>query len=65
VVGDNGDSLLNNVIDYSFSIIKTNLSPGTKVHVSHLRIPAHYQVGILSHINRIKKNITNSLTLEK
>lgn len=61
VVDESGKSLLSNVLEYSFSIIKTNLSPGTKVHVSHLRIPAHYQVGILSHINRIKKQITNSL----
>jgi len=61
VVDMHGVSWLHAVTDYSFSVIKTNLAPGTKVQVSHLRIPAHYQVGILSHINRIKKSITDSL----
>lgn len=61
VVDDNGISWLHSVVDYSFSVINTNLAPKTKVHVSHLRIPAHYQVGILSHINRIKKSLTDSL----
>lgn len=61
IVGDDGNSLLSNVIDYSFSAIRTNLKPGTKVHVSHLRIPAHYQIGILSHINRIRKSLSDSL----
>lgn len=56
-----GVSWLHGVTDYSFSLIKTNLAPGTKVQVSHLRIPAHYQVGILSHINRIKKSLSDSL----
>lgn len=61
VVDSNGTSWLHAVSDYSFSLIKTNLAPRTKVHVSHLRIPAHYQVGILSHINRIKKGLSDSL----
>jgi hypothetical protein len=61
VVDDYGISWIHGVKDYSFSVIKTNLAPGTRVHVSHLRIPAHYQVGILSHINRIKKSLSDSL----
>lgn len=61
VIDNRGISWLHGVTDYSFSLIKTNLAPGTKVQVSHLRIPAHYQVGILSHINRIKKSLTDSL----
>lgn len=61
VVDNKGVSWLHAVSDYSFSLIKTNLAPGTKVQVSHLRIPAHYQVGILSHINRLKKSISDSL----
>lgn len=65
IVGDDGNSLLGNVIDYSFSTIRTNLPQGTKVHVSHLRIPAHYQIGILSHINRIRKSISDSLNETK
>ena len=61
IVDDDGNSLLKNIIDYSFSVIRTNLPPGTNVHVSHLRIPSHYQIGILSHINRIRKNISDTL----
>ncbi len=61
VVSDTGETLFNRVNDYSFSVIETNLPEGMTVDVTHLRIPSHYQVGILSHINRIKKSITESL----
>jgi len=51
-------SVMCSVKDYTFLLIRTSLSPDTEVIVKHLRIPAHYQMGILSHINRIKKNIS-------
>lgn len=65
IVNDEGSSVMYMVKDYSFSVIRTSLESGTKVQVTHLRIPAHYQVGILSHINRIKRSISVSLLENK
>lgn len=53
-------SLLNDVEEYTFNFIKIN-HKNAPVKVKHLRIPAHYQMGILSHINRIKKKISTEL----
>lgn len=61
---ENSNSLISNVIEYSFSKIKLkNASPGTKVQVSHLRIPPHYQMGGLVHLNRIRKKIVDKAVL--
>lgn len=51
-------SLIDNVIEYSFSKIKTkDIAVGTMVTVSHLRVPPHYQMGGMVYINRIRKKI--------
>jgi len=55
-------SLINNVVKYSFLKIKLrDVSIGDKVIVSHLRIPPHYELCGMSYINRIRKNIVDSL----
>lgn len=55
-------SIIENVIEYSFSGIKLkNINPGTKVIVSHLRVPPHYQMGGMSYINRARKQIVDQL----
>ena len=55
---DSGQSLFNNVIEYSFLKIKmSNMSVGDKVIVTHLRVPPHYQMGGMVYVNRIRKNI--------
>jgi hypothetical protein len=57
-------SLMNNVQEYSFCKIKMNgLKPGTEVVVSHLRVPPHYQMGGMAHINRIRKKIIDRANL--
>jgi ribosomal protein L37AE/L43A len=56
----NNESLLSNVTDYTFSKIKLKeVIPGTKVSVSHLRIPPHYQMGGMVYVNRIRKKIVD------
>ena len=52
------NSLLSNVVEYSFSKILLNQVQGVStVIVSHLRTPPHYQMGGMAHINRIRKKI--------
>jgi hypothetical protein len=52
------NSLMDRVVDYSFSKIKVrDIDPGTEVIVTHLRIPPHYQMGGMVYINRIKDKI--------
>lgn len=54
------NSLMENVIEYSFSKIKMkNVTPGTEVIVTHLRVPPHYQMGGMVYINRIRKKIVD------
>ncbi len=58
-------SLIDNVIDYSFSKIKLfDVKPGTEVIVSHLRIPPHYQMGGMVYINRARKQIAKMALYE-
>lgn len=53
-------SIIDNVVEYSFSKIQLkNIDEGTKVKVTHLRIPPHYQMGGMVYVNRIKKKITD------
>lgn len=62
------EPLLNQIVEYSFSLIKMKeVKPGTKVIVTHLRVPPHYQMGGMVHINRIRKKIVDRahLLLEK
>lgn len=69
VVGkDNKESLMDRVIEYTFSLIKMrDIDPGTEVIVSHLRVPPHYQMGGMVYINRVRKKIVDraNLLLEK
>lgn len=56
----NRHSLINNVVEYSFSKIKLkDIKVGTKVEVTHLRIPPHYQMGGMVYVNRIRKKIVD------
>lgn len=58
----NNKSILENVVEYSFSQIKLqNIKPGTKVIVTHLRIPPHYQMGAMVYINRARKSIVEEI----
>ena len=51
---------MNHVASYSFNLIKCrDLEPGTKVTVTHLRVPPHYQMGGMVYINRIRKKIVD------
>lgn len=50
--------LTDNVVEYTFSLIKVrDVSPGTHVLVKHLRVPPHYSMGGMAHVNRIRKKI--------
>jgi len=55
---DSKASLMSDIKEYSFlrMFFKTS-KPGTKVLVSHLRVPPHYQMGGMSHVNRMRKRI--------
>ncbi len=62
VVAESGESVLPDIKEYSFlRILMKNTAPGTKVTVSHLRVPPHYQMGGMAHLNRIRKNIVDSI----
>lgn len=57
-----GNSLINNVVDYSFHMIKLkNVQPLTNVVVSHLAIPPHYQMGGMVYLNRLRQEIAEIL----
>src|SRR5579859_5838134 len=58
----NDISIMNCVKEYTFSLIKLkNIKKDTLVRVTHLRIPPHYQMGGMSYINRVRKNIVQKL----
>ena len=53
-------SLMNNVVEYTFSKIKMkDVTPGTDVTVTHLRVPPHYQMGGMVYVNRVRKKIVD------
>lgn len=55
---DSKESIIDHVASYSFNKIKLkNISPGTLVTVTHLRVIPHYQMGGMVYINRIRKKI--------
>jgi len=53
---------MNNFVkDYSFlKINMKDVAPNTKVIVTHLRVPPHYQMGGMVHVNRVRKNIVDA-----
>lgn len=59
---DKSNSIMNNVKEYSFSKIKlNNIVSQTKVRVSHLRVPPHYQMGGMVYVNRMRQQIVNQM----
>jgi hypothetical protein len=52
------EPIINNVVEYTFNKIKLkNISAGTPVTVTHLRVAPHYQMGGMVYVNRIRKKI--------
>lgn len=59
-----GHTHMHDIDEYSFNTIKMrNVKPNTQVVVTHLRIPPHYQMGGMTHVNRIRKNIVDKIKL--
>lgn len=57
-------SILTDVEEYSFSKIKLkSVAPGTKVQITHLRVPPHYQMGGMVYLNRIRRKIVDKVYL--
>lgn len=55
-------SIIHNVVRYTFTQIElSNVEPGAKVQVAHLRVAPHYQMGGMVFINRIKKKIIEEI----
>lgn len=58
----NNHSLINDIDYYDFNkIVLKTTKPKTSVIVSHLRIPPHYQMGLMSHINRIRAELKGKI----
>ena len=58
IINNDNQSLIDNITEYSFNKIKLkNIPNNTKVTVTHLRIPPHYQMGGMVYINRIRRDI--------
>jgi hypothetical protein len=61
---DNKEPIIDLVSEYTFSLIKIkDITPGTKVIVTHLRVPPHYQMGGMVYINRVRKKIVDRAIL--
>jgi hypothetical protein len=60
---DAEESLMGAVKEYSFSKISMNdtVLPGTPVHVTHFRIPSHYEIDSLVFLQRIRRQIVDSV----
>ncbi len=57
-------SILSDVQEYTFSKIRfKTTAPGTKVEVTHLRVPPHYQMGGMVYLNRIRRKIVDKVYL--
>jgi hypothetical protein len=55
---DSKASLMSSVKEYGFfKISLEGVAPGTKVAVTHLRVPPHYGMGAMTYVNRIRKKI--------
>lgn len=61
---DSDTSILHNMKDYSFTKIwMNNCEPDTKVKITHLRVPPHYQMGALTYLNRIRRKLVDKIYL--
>lgn len=58
-----GESVLDKVKSYSFVQIEADLPEGTEVKVAHFRIPAHYEMGSLVFLQRIRRHIVDRVYL--
>lgn len=60
---DTNESLMSKIKNYSFVQIKLedSVKAGTPVHVSHFRIPSHYEMGGLVYLQRIRRSIVDSV----
>lgn len=58
---ETGESILSKVRRYSFSQIELEpeIVEGTPVQVSHFRIPSHYELRSLVHLQRIRRSIVD------
>lgn len=56
-----GKSVLDKIKSYSFVQIESSLPPGTNVTVSHYRIPAHYEMGSLVFLQRIRRHLVDKI----
>jgi hypothetical protein len=55
-----GNSLKSKIKDYSFvQINMEGVKPGTNVNVKHYRIPSHYEMKSLVHLQRSRKKLVN------
>ncbi len=65
VKNEAGLSLMDSVKEYTFFKIVMNddIQPGTKVEVRHYRVPPHYQMGGMVHLNRIRRTIVDKVYL--
>jgi hypothetical protein len=64
---ENGNNLLSEMKSYSFVKIQfsENIPPGTKVFVRHYRLIPHYTMGILIHLQKIRKHLGEVLARKK
>lgn len=60
---DSEESIMHLVDEYSFSKIhlQMNVRTGVPVRVEHFRIPAHYEIGSLVHLQRIRRRLVDSI----
>lgn len=63
ILGENNQSLMHQVRNYSFNRIALKNAPDQKVKVIHLRIPPHHQLGALDYINRAKRKIISAYAI--
>lgn len=54
-------SVLDKIKGYSFVQIESSLVPGTVVTVSHYRIPAHYEMGSMVFLQRIRRHLVDKI----
>jgi len=61
-----GESIFNKVKSYTFVQINTeDVDPGTRVKITHFRIPSHYEMGSLVYLQRIRRKIVDSVYYNK
>lgn len=56
-----GKSVMDGIKGYSFVQIESCLPQGTPVTVSHYRIPAHYEMGSMVFLQRIRRHIVDKV----